>query len=133
MRFDKLEYDCLRSASSEGFGYYASEEHTKRYLLLMEEGYIKNSPQKEWFRVGVHLNREGEKYWKLFLKKLREKHGHVWKTNKDTQGEKGKWGSRVDVFALSEGNHNGPECKKCGFSFCQHCKSEFEIEECVNK
>lgn len=38
--------------------------------------------------------------------------GHVWKTD----------GDHIDVFALSEGYHNGPECSLCGYSTCWHCE-----------
>lgn len=29
----------------------------------------------------------------------------------------------VDMFRLSVGYHNGPECEFCGSSWCQHCET----------
>ena len=27
----------------------------------------------------------------------------------------------INYFAYEEGFHNGPVCKRCAFSFCEHC------------
>jgi predicted nucleic acid binding AN1-type Zn finger protein len=27
-------------------------------------------------------------------------------------------------MAYSQGYHNGPECEKCGYHFCEHCRDE---------
>lgn len=45
---------------------------------------------------------------------------HDWK--KDENGN-------IDYFALDYECHNGPECLRCGFSFCHHCDPE-EIDSC---
>lgn len=46
--------------------------------------------------------------------------GHVWKRD-DMVYPDGY--VPPDIFALSEGYHNGPECASCGYSYCQHCTS----------
>lgn len=35
---------------------------------------------------------------------------------------------KINTFAYAEGNHNGPECELCGFSFCHHCDDRYEDE-----
>lgn len=37
----------------------------------------------------------------------------------------------VDTFALSYGFCNGPACKRCGFSFCEHCNPDGWKSKCV--
>ena len=42
-----------------------------------------------------------------------------------------KGNGEVDDFAASSGFCNGPMCRLCGFSFCQHCEPEgYEDENC---
>lgn len=38
---------------------------------------------------------------------------HDWRKDKD---------GNIDEFAMDYGFHNGPACKRCGYSFCMHCK-----------
>ena len=38
---------------------------------------------------------------------------HDWEKDKD---------GNIDEFAMDYGFHNGPACKRCGYSFCMHCK-----------
>lgn len=48
--------------------------------------------------------------------------GHVWKTEDDGD---------VDIMANAGGIHNGPECVKCGYSFCHHCaENGLPAEDC---
>jgi len=28
----------------------------------------------------------------------------------------------IDMFAMEYENHNGPSCKRCGYSYCHHCQ-----------
>lgn len=42
-----------------------------------------------------------------------------------------EWDENVDVFRLSHGFHNGPECSSCGYAVCMHCVSRDKIEPCV--
>lgn len=136
-RFDEVEFKCLKCAHPDGMGYYSSGLYAVRALVLMKEGIIKNNPQDNWIKTGWSLTKNGLKYYEEFYKKLMEKHGHVWKTYKDTQpkdyGKDSKYANEIDIFAMSEGTCNGPKCKKCGYSFCQHCTSEFNVKECVEK
>ena len=37
----------------------------------------------------------------------------------------------LDVDNESFGGHNGPGCRRCGESWCQHCNNE--IEECKDE
>lgn len=50
--------------------------------------------------------------------------GHVWK--KDDDGH-------VDIFAHEVGNHNGPECVNCGYTFCHHCKYGEPVPVCTKQ
>jgi hypothetical protein len=49
-----------------------------------------------------------------------EKAGHVLKLDEDSDS--------VDIFAYEYGYCNGPECVKCGDSWCHHCQPK--IKEC---
>lgn len=31
---------------------------------------------------------------------------------------------KIDYFAFENGFHNGPCCKRCSYSFCEHCNSD---------
>lgn len=38
----------------------------------------------------------------------------------------------IDEFAMSVGFHNGPVCKRCGYSFCHWCEPDgWNAEPCV--
>lgn len=37
----------------------------------------------------------------------------------------------IDILRLSIGYHNGPECKKCGQTWCEHCRPT--IRKCCGK
>jgi hypothetical protein len=39
---------------------------------------------------------------------------HIWILNDD---------GIINMFAYSVDFHNGPICKKCGYSYCEHCDS----------
>lgn len=41
---------------------------------------------------------------------------HDWARNKD---------GSIDTWALDVGFHNGPMCKRCYVSFCEHCEPEW--------
>lgn len=48
---------------------------------------------------------------------------HDWERDED--GE-------IDEFAMNYEFHNGPMCKRCGYSFCEHCKPNgWNEEPCV--
>ena len=133
-RFDETEYDVLVTCSPDAFGgYYYKSPHKERALLLMEEGYLEECPYDNWHIKGWSITDKGIKYWKKFIKKVRAKHGHVWKTrneNNPDDWDDDKYGKETDWFAYEAGEyHNGPVCKKCGYGFCHHCTSEFEITE----
>jgi len=49
--------------------------------------------------------------------------GHVWETNDN---------GAVDAFAMSAGDHNGPRCVVCGYSFCEHCQ-DMPSESCTGE
>ena len=46
---------------------------------------------------------------------------HIHEEYPEHDWEKDKNG-KVDEFAFDYGYHNGPMCKRCGYSFCMHCK-----------
>jgi hypothetical protein len=137
-RFDKIEFEVLIHTHPDGCGYYPEDPHKTRALLLMEEGILIDNPYDNWWKSGWKLTPKGVEYHDAFLKKLRDKHGHQWKTNRDSnpkhyKNSNSKYADKIDIFALSYGNHNGYECKKCGYSFCMHCLSEFDVKECTKK
>jgi hypothetical protein len=39
----------------------------------------------------------------------------------------------IDRMADFGGDHNGPKCKICGTTFCEHCNPEMYDEECPGK
>lgn len=41
--------------------------------------------------------------------------GHVWVTLPEEDG------GGINFFAQDAEFHNGPQCAKCGFTFCEHC------------
>jgi hypothetical protein len=64
---------------------------------------------------------------------------HEWLTRYEVDpecwddGPEGFYGSMVGEFAYSAGFHNGPRCKNCGYSFCQHCKPNGYQTECKGR
>lgn len=44
---------------------------------------------------------------------------HRWKLDED---------GKPDIFAFESGHHNGPQCLRCGESFCHHCWQPYEDE-----
>lgn len=40
-------------------------------------------------------------------------------------------GGYIDTFRLDIDHHNGPECERCGQTWCQHCQPT--VEPCVPK
>lgn len=139
-RFDKLEHDCLKYTHPDNFGYNHFDKYVDKYveriLILMKEGIIYTIKRNKFKIFECKLTKKGIKYSEVFLKILRNTHGHIWKTHKDCYPEDyedSKYGKKINFFVLSKGIHNGPECKKCGFLFCEHCISEFDINECDKK
>ena len=138
-RFDKIEFRVLLCAdprpASFGGGFIPDDPYKERALLLMKEGIIKDNPVSNWWNTGWELSEKGIKYWDKFLEKLRENHGHTWMTNYESDrgyyDADSKYGKQINWFALEANMHNGPRCKKCGFDFCHHCTSEFEVEKCT--
>ena len=98
----------------------------------MKEGILVDTEYEDWIKVGRKLTEKGIKYHDEFIKRLREKHKHQWMTYRDSYPEDYKegTGNKINPSAYSNEFHNGYVCKKCGFSFCEHCTSEFDIEKC---
>ncbi len=40
---------------------------------------------------------------------------------------------RLDIFAYSEGHHNGPACEACSDYWCWHCSGIDSIHKCKAK
>ncbi len=66
---------------------------------------------------------------------------HDWYTNRDTalardydvptdEELRDEYYDMPDIFRMSAGFHNGPECKRCGRMACHHCHREIYAEEC---
>jgi len=134
-RFDSIELNTL--ICGERGGYYPDgTDEGERAKLLMIEGVFNKNPVKNWQKNGyAGFTEYGKKYYAAFMKRIAQKHGHVWETNRDTNpdlyDEDDEHGKKINAFAYSSGYHNGMVCKKCGFSFCRHCESEFEIPKCT--
>jgi len=120
-RFDKTECGVLERAQTE-FGYYDKGVLADRAEIFGKEGLL--NPRETWHEKSWMLTEKGKIYYAAFMAKLRKQHGHEWK--KDSDGN-------IDEFAMSYGNHNGPECVKCGYDYCQHCKSEFDVPKCTKQ
>ncbi|RKY70522.1 MAG: hypothetical protein DRP97_03605 [Candidatus Latescibacterota bacterium] len=130
-RFDETEFDILKHASPRGYGYYLDDLHRERAEILMADGILENIPPENWHIAGWKLTKKGLKYYDDFIAAVRTAHGHEWKTYRDSYPEDyaddDKDGDEIDIFAYSAGRHNGMVCKKCGFSFCHHCQTEFSL------
>lgn len=129
-RFDLVEFEVLSCAE---MGYYPDGERAERAIVLMDEGVFIQNPRDNWQKSGWKFTDEGKEYFNAFIAKVREKHGHKWTTRHDENPdlyENNENGNTIDRFAYSVGYHNGMRCKECGFTFCVHCDSEFEIEKC---
>lgn len=37
----------------------------------------------------------------------------------------------IDMWAMSVGFHNGPQCKRCYASYCEHCSDDWRTEPCI--
>lgn len=134
-RIDKTEYE-IAAVLDQRFGYYNDEIHAKRAIAWMKEGWIKDNPRSNWSQSGWKLTAKGKKHVAEVIAEVRKKHGHVWASHRDIDPESyknDKYGKSIDWFALEGGYHNGPRCKKCGFEFCHHCKSEWEIPHCPSR
>ena len=135
-RFDNTEFRVLQCG--KGGGYYPKgTDEGKRALLLMNEGVLQSNPPEKWSYNGyIGFTEYGNKYYDAFMLRVRKKHGHVWETKREASPEfyeDDERGNEIDTFAYSVGYHNGPRCKKCGFEFCHHCTTEFEVEVCEKK
>jgi hypothetical protein len=133
-RFDDIEFQILNCAN---MGMYShKDEYKERALLLMKEKILKVNPLENWWKTGWKFTKTGEKYYSEFLSKMRKRHGHVWETNRDSDSDlysEGEYGDKINIFAYSVGFHNGPRCKNCGYYFCQHCDSEFDVPACLSR
>ncbi len=49
---------------------------------------------------------------------------HIWKLADD---------GTVDIWGMDVGNHNGPKCVLCGYSYCMHCHPNGPPVECTAK
>lgn len=132
VRFDKTEFAVINASHSGA--YSLNEELGERASLLMEQGVLHTNPKSNWSNTGWKLTDYGKQYYDAFLEQVHANHGHIWmthrETNPDLYEEGDEYGNSIDAFAYFVGYHNGMVCKKCGFGFCMHCKSEFEIEHC---
>jgi len=115
--FDKITFEILQCAKTE-FGHYEDEESLKRTDELVSDGILKD---EEWKERSLRFTDEGKEYYIQFMDELQKKHGHQWE--KDDDGE-------INIFAYSSGYCNGPLCERCGYHFCKHCVSEFDIRHC---
>ena len=120
-RFDEIEFQVLDCAKNGG--YYPEGENAARAKVLMSEGIFEFNPEDNWWKTGWKLTDIGQEYYKEFMQKVQQKHGHVW--------EKNDYNDNVNIFAYSNGYHNGPKCINCGYEFCQHCKCEINIPVCT--
>lgn len=132
--FDIIEFKVLKCADPNGMGYYPEDtEEGKRAITLIKEGILKDNI-KDWWKEGYKFTDQGFKYFEDFMKKVAEKHGHVWKTYNDSYSDDFDIHDNIiNTFAYSSGYHNGPECKNCGFTFCMHCTPEFDIPACSER
>lgn len=56
---------------------------------------------------------------------------HYKRTYKKHNWEKNSKGE-IDTFAWDNDFHNGPYCKRCGYSFCVHCNPKgYNKEPCI--
>lgn len=78
-------------------------------------------PTVEAIHNAIHLLKEQEPKTPIHIHE--EYPEHDWETDED---------GNIDEFAMDYGFHNGPACKRCGYSFCEHCKPNgWNDEPCV--
>lgn len=56
----------------------------------------------------------------IHIHKVYPKHDWI----RDDDGE-------IDLWVMDVGYHNGPMCKRCHVSVCEHCNPDYDEEECV--
>ena len=129
LRFDKQEFEVLTCSKNGMYSWDSSL--SQRAKLLMKEKILKNNPLKSWSESGWKLTSIGKEYYIAFMKKVQKSHGHVWELNNhNNSDDDSDYGKSVNIFAYEIGYHNGPRCVNCGYEFCHHCLSEFNIPKC---
>lgn len=139
MEFNEKDFMILRCAQPDNWGYINDD----RALELMDLGYIQYKPKEQWRISSYQTTEKGTELYLLWLKEIRENHGHNWETYEDyekrtyrhiegdTYSEKEK--TEPFSFAFENGYHNGYVCKNCKFSFCLSCINEWDVEKCSKK
>ena len=131
MKLELKDFMILESALPETTGHIDDD----RALELMNQGYIKYNPKSNWYKEGYTITKEGRKLYNEMLNEIRERHGHEWFKKKDDEEFDGEEedGEKVDYCAMSEDFHNGPMCKKCDYSLCEHSQGEWDVPKCSKK
>jgi hypothetical protein len=98
---------------------------TKEEILLMEPGLVLDKLIAEHVMALVPQVDFGK--WEE----------HNWITYgdaKDFDPKDGDDPNEINYFAYDGYNHNGPRCKRCGYSYCCHCHDEIPKDniECIN-
>lgn len=132
MKFNKKDFQIIKHSQEDEIGHINDD----RALALMKLGYIHHNDKENWWKNGYKSTKKGTELYHKWLDEIRQKHNHIWLKNKDSEdyGDNSRsdtgYGEQPDSFAYSEGYHNGYKCKKCGFEFCHHCTTEWDVPKC---
>lgn len=132
-KVNEKDFRILKCAQPDGMGYMNDD----RALELMKLGLINRVPKSQWHKAGYKATEKGIEVFNRWVVEMRQKHGHVWLTNResdpDLYEEDSEYANKINGSAFNEGYHNGPKCKNCGFEFCEHCFLEEELPVCSEK
>ena len=66
---------------------------------------------------------------KAILKQIPEPPVHIHEVYPKHDWYRDKNGE-IDMWVMDVGYHNGPGCKRCHATFCEHCDPDWDKEEC---
>lgn len=135
-KLNRVEYEVLSCAYPDGGGYYIDAPHKTRAEEMMYDGLMERRTAEEISKSGWRLTDTGIAYRTAFMEAVKKLHGHRWMTKRETHPDlwgDDEYGNQIDVFAMSEGYHNGMKCAKCGYEFCKHCTCETDVPVCIHK
>lgn len=97
--------------------------------MIESFNYILGQLENGYVDLGDHDQDELESITRAINKQVPRKPIHIHEIYpkhdwiRDDDGE-------IDMWALDVGFHNGPMCKRCHSSVCEHCNPDWDEEEC---
>lgn len=63
-------------------------------------------------------------------KQMPKRPKHIHEEHKKHEWKKDRHGN-IDLWAFEYEYHNGPQCERCGESYCEHCDPHYDSKPCV--